>query len=97
MTTKPETTQAETHRLPNEGTYFSIFVLLAGLTLTELLVTYIPGIKVPLLLGLAATKAWLVVQFYMHLRYDSRIFSWALLLPVMIGILMTIFLQVLVR
>lgn len=86
-------TPQEKRRLPNEGTYFSIFILLAVLTLTELMVTYIPGIKVPLLLGLATTKAWLVVQFYMHLRYDSRIFSWAFVIPIAIGVLITIFLQ----
>ncbi|MEP7289240.1 MAG: cytochrome C oxidase subunit IV family protein [Chloroflexota bacterium] len=81
------------HQLPGEGTYFTVFLVLALLTLVELLVTYIPVIKIPLLLALAATKAWLVVQFYMHLRYDSKVFTWALLIPVGIGLLIMIIIQ----
>jgi len=83
----------ETHRHPTEGTYFTIFIVLAVLTLVELMVVYIPVIKVPLLLGLAVTKAWLVVQFYMHLRYDSRIFTWVILLPTLIGLAVTLVVQ----
>ena|ERR1041385_1512349 len=87
----------EEHARPSEGIYFTVFLALAALTVTELLVTYLQIVKVPLLLGLAATKAWLVVQFYMHLRYDSRILTWTLLLPTTIGLVATIFLQFLVR
>lgn len=94
-TTEITTTHTERHGA-SEGTYFAIFVLLAVLTLMELVATYLPIIKVPLLLGLACGKAWLVVQFYMHLRYDSRILTWAFLLPVAIGVLITILLQPLV-
>jgi len=83
--------------LPGEGTYFTVFLALAALTVTELLVTYLPFVKVPLLLALALTKAWLVVQFYMHLRYDNRLFSFVLLLPVTMAVLITIFLQFLVK
>jgi cytochrome c oxidase subunit 4 len=91
-------TQPQAHReSPSEAIYFTIFIVLAALTLTELMVTYIPILKVPLLLGLALTKAWLVVQFYMHLRYDSRIFTWSLLIPVGLGAVVTIALQILVN
>ena len=85
------------HTLPGEGTYFTIFLALAALTVTELLVTYLEIVKIPLLLGLAITKAWLVVQYYMHLRYDSRVFSWVLIIPTIMGLIATIFLQILVR
>ncbi len=88
---QPET--SERHASPSEGTYFAVFLALAILTLTELAVTYIPIVKIPLLLGLALTKAWLVIQFYMHLRYDSRIFTWAFLIPVAMAVIITIFLQ----
>lgn len=90
-----ETTHTERHGA-SEGTYFAIFVLLAVLTLIELVATYLPIIKVPLLLGLATGKAWLVVQFYMHLRYDARILTWSFLVPVAIGVLITLLLQPLV-
>ena len=85
------------HELPGEGTYFAVFLLLAILTLAELVTTYLPVVKVPLLLGLGAAKAWLVVQFYMHLRYDNRLLTYSFLIPVGLGILMAIFLQPLIN
>ncbi len=90
----------ETHeqrRAPGESTYFSVFVLLAALTVAELLVTSLPILKIPLLLGLASAKAWLVIQFYMHLRYDNRLLTWVFLIPVAAGVLATLFLQPLVN
>ena len=103
MSDQPETARtnepehAHEHKLPNEGVYFAVFILLALLTLAELLATYLPVVKVPLLLGLAVAKATLVVQFYMHLRYDKRIMAFSFLLPVIIGVLITIFIQPLVN
>ncbi len=84
-------------RAPTEGTYFTVFLVLAALTACELLTTYLPIVKYPLLLGLSAAKAWLVVQFYMHLRYDNRTLSWTFLIPVIAGIIMTLSLQQLVN
>ena len=81
----------------NEGIYFAVFIALAILTIFEVLATYIPGLKVPLLLGLMGTKAWLVAQFYMHLRYDTKIFSWTFLIPLIVGGLITVLLQPLVH
>ena len=94
-----ETHSQERHlrHLPSEGTYFTVFLALAALTVTELMVTYLPFVKIPLLLALAFTKAWLVVQFYMHLRYDNRLFSYVLALPVTAAVIVTIFLQLLVK
>jgi cytochrome c oxidase subunit 4 len=95
LTTETTTTHTERHGA-SEGTYFAIFVLLAVLTLIELVATYLPIVKVPLLLGLACGKAWLVVQFYMHLRYDSRILTWTFIVPVIIGVIATLLLQPLI-
>jgi len=91
------THEATEHQKPGEGLYFAIFILLAVLTMIELLATYLPNIaKIPLLLGLATGKAFLVVQFYMHLRYENKILSWAFLIPVLIGLIVTLALQPLV-
>ena len=88
------TEKPQGHYLPGEGVYFAIFLLLAMLTVGELVATYLPPIaKVPLLLGLMAGKAWLVVQFYMHLRYDSRILTWSFLIPVIVGVIASLVLQ----
>ncbi|MCC7449047.1 MAG: cytochrome C oxidase subunit IV family protein [Anaerolineae bacterium] len=94
--TTPKTHAEAAHAAPGEGTYFAVFLLLAILTVIELLVTYLQPIKVPLLLGLAVGKAWLVVQFYMHLRYDRRILTWSFLIPVIAGVIVTLFLPWLV-
>ncbi|HRE48612.1 MAG TPA: cytochrome C oxidase subunit IV family protein [Aggregatilineales bacterium] len=79
-------------RHASEGTYFVIFGALAALTIAELLVIYLPGLRYPLLIGLMFTKAWLVVEYFMHLRYDNKLFRIAFLLPIVAGALMTILL-----
>ena len=53
-------------------------VLSAFITLLEVAIFYIPAlgaVLVPLLLGLSAGKFLLVVMFFMHLRFDSRLFT----------------------
>jgi cytochrome c oxidase subunit 4 len=89
-----QATHAEEHG--NEGVYFAVFILLAILTIAEVLVAYLPVVKVPALLGLMVGKAWLVAQFYMHLRYDDKVFSWTFLIPVVVGAVAAIVLQPLV-
>ncbi|HVO41724.1 MAG TPA: cytochrome C oxidase subunit IV family protein [Aggregatilineales bacterium] len=92
----PATPEAPSQEQASEGTYFAVYLLLAVLTLAELASTYLPIFKVPLLLGLAVTKAWLVVQFYMHLRYDNKLFTWIIFTPFIAGVLITLFIQPLV-
>lgn len=55
--------------------YLGVFIALALLTGLEVLVTYLPVPQVPILVPLAILKAALVALFYMHLRYDRRVFS----------------------
>jgi cytochrome c oxidase subunit IV len=94
--TVKQPTEGHAHQAhATEGTYFSVFVLLAVLTVIELLVVYLPGIKVPLLLALSFTKAWLVVRYFMHLKYENRIMSLAFFAPLVIAIIVTIALQIL--
>ncbi|HLF01881.1 MAG TPA: cytochrome C oxidase subunit IV family protein [Anaerolineales bacterium] len=65
------------HKSPN---YVLIFVWLIVITAAEVGVGYIPAdivpnvVTFPVLLIMAATKALLVVLYYMHLRYDSKWF-----------------------
>jgi cytochrome c oxidase subunit 4 len=57
-------------------TYFLIFVVLVVVTAAEVAVTYFPAIpQAPTLILLAALKFFLIASIYMHLRYDSRVFS----------------------
>jgi caa(3)-type oxidase subunit IV len=58
--------------------YLGIFILLAVFTLIETLASYLQqaAIKYPLLIALSLVKAVLVLLYFMHLKFDSRIFSY---------------------
>ena len=70
------------HHYPTSRTYILVFVELVVLTLAEVGVAYIGGgIKAPLLLGMSAIKALMVILFFMHLKYDSRWFAFIFFAP----------------
>ena len=67
------------HRGPTTGTYLKVAFLLTLITAVEVAIYYIPSIKhsaafVPVLLTLSGIKFFTVVAFYMHLKYDHKIF-----------------------
>jgi cytochrome c oxidase subunit 4 len=62
---------------PGEAQYVRIAVILALITGLEVAVYYIKGLKsviVPILVVLAVTKFTMVALFFMHLKFDSRLF-----------------------
>ncbi len=68
----------EEHRRPN---YLLVFLGLGLLTLAEVGVTYLPIIKLPILLALASAKVALVAMFYMHLKTDSKWYTYLFIVP----------------
>jgi cytochrome c oxidase subunit IV len=73
---------SETHTLehahPTAATYIRVAVILTVLTVLEVGVFYVPAfhpVLVPVLLSLSAVKFAIVVMFYMHLKMDSRFFT----------------------
>ena len=64
-----------TEKHPN---YLLIFILLAVFTLTETLVSYIPqeAIKFPILVVISVVKVLLVLLYFMHLMFDSKVFRY---------------------
>ncbi len=68
------------------GTYLTVAAVLTVLTVLEVGAFYIPQFKpilVPSLLTLSAAKFSLVVMFYMHLKFDHKLFRMVFLLPLL--------------
>ena len=67
------------HPHPQPAEYVKVAVVLAVITGAEVGVYYLDlakGLMIPILLILAITKFAMVVLWFMHLKFDSRLFSW---------------------
>ena len=69
--------EAHDHGLSDFG-YIKVAVLLAVLTAAEVLLYFVDTgpVEVPGLLILMVVKFWIVVAYFMHLRFDSKLFTW---------------------
>ncbi|HVE75481.1 MAG TPA: cytochrome C oxidase subunit IV family protein [Actinomycetota bacterium] len=79
----------EEHTHPSEGQYIKIAVILAVVTAAEVLVYYIPSLRpllVPVLLAMAVVKFIMVALYFMHLKYDSRMFRRFFVLGVILSL-----------
>ena len=78
----PVAHEAGGHAHPTARTYIWIAVILTAITAVEVAIYYVPAIKnsLPLLaaflLVLAVVKFALVVGYYMHLKFDNKLFTW---------------------
>ena len=64
---------------PTPLTYLKVASILAAVTAAEVAMLYVDALSTflfPILLILSAVKFALVVMFYMHLKFDHRLFSW---------------------
>ncbi len=75
----------QSHKHPH---YLGVFWVLAALTAVEVVVTYLPVPRIPVLVPLAVLKATLVALFYMHLKYDRRIFSAIFLMGLLMALIL---------
>ncbi len=69
----------EVHEHPTWSTYWKVALILTVITAVEVWVYYIPSFVasrafVPSLLLMSAAKFVIVVMFYMHLKYDHKLF-----------------------
>jgi cytochrome c oxidase subunit 4 len=65
----------EEHTTPQ--TYVRIAIILAAITIAEVVIWYVPavrGVLVPALLILSIAKFLMVVGFFMHLKFDHRLY-----------------------
>lgn len=68
----------EDHSHPGPAQYVKIAIVLAVITMAEVVIYYIPALRpllIPLLLAFSLAKFVLVALWFMHLRFDSKIFS----------------------
>lgn len=69
--------------------YWMIGGILAVLTAVEVALYYVqPPMEQPLLLILSAVKFVLVVGFFMHLRFDSKVFTGVFMAGLVLAMLM---------
>jgi cytochrome c oxidase subunit 4 len=71
-------------------TYVNVAIVLAVITAIEVATLYVPGVPKPLLviglLVMSAIKFFLVVGFFMHLKYDHPIMRSLFIGPLIIAI-----------
>jgi cytochrome c oxidase subunit 4 len=77
--------------------YAWVFAALVILTALEVGASYLPaGVRLPILLVFALAKALLVVLYFMHLRFDKRIYAGLLLIGVLLVSLLIVIVAVVV-
>ena len=77
---------------PSGWTYVKVGALLTIITAVEVWLYYIPAAVAsplfnPTMLAMSAAKFAIVVMFYMHLKYDSKVFSGIFLFPLALAAL----------
>ena len=74
----------------NLGKYIAVFLGLGVLTAIEVTVAIIIHVSnaLPILLALAAAKAALVALFFMHLKDDTKWFSFIFIFPMLLASLL---------
>ncbi|HEX5438512.1 MAG TPA: cytochrome C oxidase subunit IV family protein [Gemmatimonadaceae bacterium] len=79
------------HEHPTWSTYWKVAVILGVLTALEVYVYYTPlqqsRMFGPVLIALSITKFVIVVMFYMHLKYDSKLFRMLFVGPLAIALI----------
>ena len=63
---------------PTPATYVTIAIILAVITMVEVAAVFVEAlgaVLIPILLVLSATKFAIVAMYFMHLKFDSKLFS----------------------
>lgn len=80
------------HAHPTWSTYWKVALILTVITAAEVWVYYIPSFVasrafVPCLLAMSALKFAIVVLFYMHIKYDHKLFRALFVGPLIVAML----------
>ena len=77
------------HAHPNNRTYILVAAILGLITAVEVGVFYMDALKpvlVPILLVLSAAKFTMVVGFFMHLKFDSKLYRALFVGPLVVAV-----------
>jgi len=77
------------HAHPSNRTYVLVAAVLGVITAVEVAVFYLGALRpvlVPVLLTLSAAKFTMVVGFFMHLKFDSRLYRALFVGPLAVAI-----------
>ena len=68
---------AGAHHGPSDRQFVTIFFILAAITAVEVIVSYIDvgAFFLPVLLGLMVVKFFTVVLYFMHIKFDNKLFG----------------------
>ena len=76
---QPTATFDDTHDHPSDSKYIKIALILAALTAAEVVTFYVEdelgSLLVPILLVMMVVKFFIVAAWFMHLRFDSNLFT----------------------
>ena len=76
---EPDAVHDQTHDHPSDGKYIQIALILAVITAAEVATFYVEdslgSALVPLLLIMMVVKFFIVAAWFMHLRFDSNLFT----------------------
>ena len=98
MTTMAQQTEHTAGHHPTFKQYVLIAIILFAITIVEFLLIWdkagisddLGASKIPLLIGLSVIKFYTVIMFYMHLKFDSKLFTYifigGLALAFMVGL-----------
>jgi cytochrome c oxidase subunit 4 len=85
---------AHDHAHPDWSTYKWVALILTAITVVEVWIFYTPFAEnrlfVPSLLMMSAAKFVIVVMFYMHLKYDAKLFRALFVGPLLIAVIVII-------
>ncbi len=98
--TEAEIARAAERAHPRTRDYLLVALLLLIVTAAEVTIFYLPAlhpILVPALLTLSVAKFAMVALFYMHLRFDGRLFSWVFFTPLGFAVAVIVGLMALFR
>ena len=86
---------------PSPAKYIQIAVILTLITAFEVAIYYVDAISneafIAIFIGMSVVKFIIVAMYYMHLKFDHRIFTWLLLVGLILAMFAVITLGTLFR